>query len=52
MGGVVVTHNGVCVDIVVDSSPRPSGVTVAEESRMESGRSDMLASVGMTKQRS
>lgn len=50
--GAVAPHNAVCVDIIVDFSPRPSGITVAEESRMESGRFVLLASVGMTKQRS
>jgi hypothetical protein len=46
--GLDAVHNGVRVDDVVDPSPRLSGTTVAEQGRGESGRRDMLASVGVT----
>jgi hypothetical protein len=49
-GGPVATHKGVRVDDVVDSAPRLSDITVAEQGSRESGRFDMLASVGLTKQ--
>jgi hypothetical protein len=46
-GGLVATHKGVRVDDDVDSAPRLSGITVAEQDRGESSGLDLLDSVGM-----
>ena len=46
-GGLVTTHKGVRVDDVVDSAPRLSCITVAEQGRGESSGLDLLDSVGM-----
>ena len=47
MGGSVATHKGVRVDDVVDSPPRLSSITVAEQDRAESSGLDLLDSVAL-----
>lgn len=46
-GGSVATHKGVRVNDLVDSTPRLSGITVAEQDRGESSGLDLPDSVGL-----